>query len=128
MSDTQLQEYRARQVSVAAILDAVFGPLAQCAPDLWERRAYLMLVGMVYERLAGDEDEVSTADLVSLAKVLAEIRRAHSRYPLAADPASADNSDDDAPAGPAPGRLPDRLADLIRQVYGTNFHPPEADE
>ena len=44
-------EFRRRQVSVAAILDETFGELAKCDPDLWERRAYLMLIGLVYEKL-----------------------------------------------------------------------------
>lgn len=67
-------DFRQRQVSVAAILDETFGELAKCDPDLWERRAYLMLIGLVYEKLATCESTLPTDELISLAKALAENR------------------------------------------------------
>ena len=107
--------HRRRQISVADILDRTFGTLAKCSPDLWEQRAYLMLVGLVYERLAVHEDDITTDDLVTLAKVLAESRRAAARTreskPIS-DAAQADQ--------PADGQLPDRFADAVRQIYGLN--------
>lgn len=112
----QLLSHRKRQVSVGAILDAVFGPLGKCAPELWERRTYLMLVGLVYERLATSEAELPTDELVSLAKVLAENRRVEARLRKAEGPAETG----DSPTTDR-GPLPQRFGEIVRQLYGTNF-------
>ncbi len=121
----RVRSHRRRQASVAAILDQTFGRLAKCSPDLWERRAYLMLVGLVYERLATNEIEIPTDELVALAKILAENRRAEARH--------RDNHRQQAAAEspgqsttPGTGELPERFADVVRQVYGTNFQAAEA--
>lgn len=115
----QLQAHRARQTSVASILDATFGKLAQCSPDLWGYRAYLMLIGLVYDRLASNEEDISTAELVALAKVIAENRRLEVRLRETAGEAKTD---------PPPTRpdqpLPECLQDVVRQVYGTNLQTP----
>ena len=75
----------------------------------------------MYERLAVDEDEIPTEELVKLAKVLAENRRIEARLlETAKDAKSAE-----APESTG-GDLPDHLAEVVRQVYGTNFQPPEA--
>jgi len=116
-----VRRYRQRQASVASILDGLFGRLADCSPELWDRRAYLMLVGLVYERLALDEDEIPTEELVKLAKVLAENRRIEAKLQQTTKDPPPDDADE-----AADGALPDRLADVVRQVYGTNFQPPEA--
>ena len=112
----KVQDHRRRQASVAAILDQTLGYFAKSDPSLWERRAYLMLVGLVYERLATNEGEISTDDLVLLAKVLAENLRAEARaqdnHRLSETPESLKSST---------GKLPDHLADVVRQVYGTNL-------
>ena len=83
------------------------------------------------------EDERPTDERVALAKGLAESRRIEVRARDAAagenDPArrgAAKNSTTPAPnstdpAGKVPQTLPDRFADVVRQVYGTNFHEPE---
>ncbi len=109
----QVRAHRRRQASVGTILDQTFGHLAKCGPELWERRAYLMLIGMVYERLATNEDEISTEDLVALAKILAENRRAEARPRVLAQPPEAGTSSTDRA-----GELPERFADVVRQVYG----------
>ena len=114
--EKQLQAHRERQVSVAKILDATFGPLAECNTGLWDRRAYLMFVGMVYERLAYGEKEIATDELAALAKILAECRRgAGSRE---SGEGSRDAGED---AAPRSGQLPEQFASAVRQVYGTNF-------
>ena len=122
--ENKLRVHRRRQASVASILDAAFGRLTDCNPDLWERRAYLMLVGLVYERLA-NEDEVPIDELVALAKVLAEHRRVDARTRVCE---RQDNGQDNGrDKSPRPnGELPARLADVVRQVYGTNFQSPDA--
>jgi len=109
--------HRLRQASVAAVLDQVFGPFGASDPKLWERRAYLLLVGSVYERLATDP-ELGTDELVKLARVLAEIRRAKppgrsstSRGAVRETSGSCDGN----------GRLPDRFADMVRDLYGTQL-------
>lgn len=112
-----------RQASVGMILDQTFGRLAKCSPDLWERRAYLMLVGLVYERLATNEDEISTEELVILAKVLAENRRVEARLKDTRLPPEATG-----PATPRTGALPDNLAAVVRQVYGTNLQLGEGED
>ncbi len=117
----RLSAHRRRQASVASILEATFGGMAECSPELWDRRAYLMLVGLVYERLATNEAEIPTEELVRLARVLAENRRAEVR----ACRKKIDETPDDVKPGSS-GRLPERFADLVRQVYGTNFHDPAA--
>ncbi len=121
---TKLRDHRTRQTSVAAILDNTFGPLAECNPDLWGRRAYLMLVGLVYERLGAHELEIPTEELVALAKVLAEHRRAEQREP---DGAAVGNGKSDAAKRAVNGSLPDRIHDVVRQLYGTDF-PTEGTE
>ncbi|MDO8630534.1 MAG: hypothetical protein Q7R41_08570, partial [Phycisphaerales bacterium] len=44
-SESNIGAFRRRQASVAVILDRTFGSMAKCNPELWERRAYLMLMG-----------------------------------------------------------------------------------
>jgi len=112
----RLRNHRVRQASVASILDKTFGKLAECAPDLWGHRAYLMLVGVVYERLAINEKDVSTEELVSLAKVIAENRRLEVRLRELGE-TQRDNGQATTPNGP----LPDHFGDIVRRVYGTNF-------
>jgi hypothetical protein len=116
----RLRAHRVRQASVASILDATFGKLADCSPDLWGHRAYLMLVGLVYERLAGGEDEIPTGELVALAKIIAENRRVEVRLSDANEKGKAQHT----PREPT-DRLPENFSDIVRQVYGTNFQGVE---
>jgi len=118
-----LESHRRRQDTVAAILDATFGKWAKTNPELWERRAYLLLVGLVYERLATD-DALSTDELIKLAKALAENRRVEAR--TGKDRIEGDTSEPDEPAD-SNGQLPPRLAEAVRQVYGANLHNTESD-
>lgn len=115
----KVNAHRRRQASVAAILDQTFGQPAVCSPDLWERRAYLMLFGLAYERLATNEDEISTDELIALARVLAENRRVEARLRSQTQP-----SDVTKPATGRTGELPTHFAGLVRQVYGVNFQAP----
>jgi len=114
--------HRRRQASVSAILDQTFGRFAESDPALWDRRTYLMLVGVVYERLATDEAELPTDELIALAKLLAESRRAdsQSRAREAANAAT-------APSVSANGPLPDSFGDVVRQIYGTDVERPVRD-
>ena len=109
--------HRLRQASVAAILDQVFGPFGTSDPKLWERRAYLLLVGSVYDRLATDA-ELGTDELVKLARVLAESRRSKLSRASAgsADGGTAMTASDSE----GNGRLPNRFADMVRDLYGAS--------
>lgn len=118
----RLAAYRSRQASVASILEGLFGRLADSDPSIWDRRAYQLLVGLVYERLACDTDELPTSELMALAKVLNESRKADSRAVSKPKP-----DGDDLP-NPATRKLPERFGEMIRQVYGTSIGDAPADE
>ena len=113
----KVRAHRCRQASVASILNRTFGRFAKSNPELWERRAYLMLVGLMYERLAVNEKEISTDELTALSKALAEQRRAEAQAGdgRGVETDHAENRD---------GELPQDFAEIVRQVYGTNFQPP----
>lgn len=112
-SPDRMRTHRRRQASVAMILDKTFGELAESDAQLWDHRAYLMLVGLVYERLATNEKELSTDELVALAKILAENRRADARRP----PCKQTTDEEKAPTK-NDGPLPKPFADAVREVYG----------
>jgi hypothetical protein len=116
-SEATIGAFRRRQASVAAILDGTFGRLAESHPDLWERRAYLMLMGTVYERLAAGPEDIPTDELIALAKALAENRRVEARSRDA-------KTDPDAAGVRGGGDLPERFGGIVRQLYGTNFNDP----
>jgi len=107
-AEENLRLFRQRQASVTAIIEKTFGTLGDEQPALWERRAYLMLVGMVYERLAIHEDELPTAELVALAKILAESRRAQNQKQEALEPAPL---------------LEEQVETAVREVYGVQSPP-----
>lgn len=116
-SESKIGAYRRRQASVAAILDRTFGRMAKCNPELWERRAYLMLIGTVYERLAAGPEDIPTDELIALAKALAENRRVEAR--------SRDGrTDPPSPGIRGSGDLPEQFGGIVRQLYGTNFCDP----
>jgi len=116
--DEARSDFRKRQESVAQIIHGMFGPLAKCKPELWGRRAYLMLVGLVYEKLATNEKVISTDELIALGKVLAANKRADARA------GEAKQDGQDSTPRPADGQLPKNFDDIVRQVYGTNFQEP----
>ena len=103
---------------MAKILDQTFGQFAESNPELWERRAYLMLVGLMYERLAVNEQEISTDELVALSKALAEQRRAEAQ-------ANDGDQETDRVDSRPDGELPEDFAEVVKQIYGTNFQAVE---
>jgi hypothetical protein len=116
-SEPNIGAFRRRQASVAVILDRTFGSMAKCNPELWERRAYLMLMGTVYERLAAGPEDIPTDELIALAKALAENRRVEAR--------SRDGITDSlSPGIRGSGELPEQFGGIVRQLYGTNFCDP----
>ena len=117
----KIRAYRTRQDSVASILDGTMGVLAKCDPKLWGQRAYWMLVGLVYERLAICEDEISTGELVSLAKILAENRRVEVRSRSEKSDARGDDKSSERMKELPTGELPEGLVGSVRQIYGVDL-------
>lgn len=114
--DEKLRAHRTRQKSIATILDQTFNEHGKNNPDLWERKAYLMLVGLVYEKLATCEDELSTNELVSLAKVLAENSRAEVRSRSNPGEHYGDHHHRNHT-----GELPEGIVGTVRQLYGVDM-------
>ena len=71
----KLGALRRRQRSIGAILESLFGNPDRWRPNVWGRRAYWMIAGLIYERLAMVESEIDTDELIGLAKILAENRK-----------------------------------------------------
>lgn len=123
--NAKLADHRRRQLSVAKILDSTFGRLDECDPGLWSRQACWLLVGIIYERLATNEFEIDTPELVALAKALTEGRRQ--------EPRSGETGPSKGPGrrgkpdAPEPGELPPHFGTLVRRIYGANFDPPRDD-
>lgn len=105
--DAKLDEYRARLAAVADILNNLLGEFDKQNPALWEHRTYLMMVGVIYERLVLYGAELPTDDVVDLAKVLTAYRRTE----LSRPPASTSPIESDAP-------LVEQVADAARELYG----------
>lgn len=110
-ADGEIQDHRRRQQSIAQILDHMFGELAGCKSQLWDQRAYLLIVGMVYERLALKEGEISMKELAALARILAEQRRSRSPGGKRRGGRSAGRS--------GKSTLPESFGEVVQQVYGT---------
>lgn len=106
-----LDEHRRRQRSVAEILDGFFGTLGRCKPQLWEQRAYLLVIGIIYERLAAGEREIATEDLAALARMLSDQRKARPPRPRRGRSGAARPPADG-------GELTADFARVVRQVYG----------
>lgn len=84
----------------------------------WPNRAYLMLVGSIYCRMATEGDLPPTEELIDLAKALAENRRAVAR----------DAGEDWERAGLRPSVRsagPGAFADAIREIYGLSSRMPD---
>ena len=114
----KVRAHRHRQGSVAKILERLFGKFTKAKPELWEHRAYLMLVGMVYERLVLGEFDLSTDELVALSKVLATHRRAEAQRNRVRA-----SEDSEEPASSPKSTLPARWGEVVRQLYGTSVCP-----
>jgi hypothetical protein len=101
---------------IAAILDRLLGKLADTDPLQWGRRTYLQLVGMIYMRMESGANKISTAELVSLSRALAENRRVNNQEAETAHEVASSAHDDRRDA-----ELPARLAEVVRRVYGANL-------
>lgn len=108
----RLAEHRSRQASVATILERLAGPLSACRPHLWSKRAWWMLIGLIYERLATDAEGISTGDLLTMARVLTE---------------SAEGADRKRASGRKSRRAREAaLPDVVRRLYGIELRGARA--
>jgi hypothetical protein len=115
--EEQIRAFRKRLKELIAFLDKAFGPLTEKNSHLWERRAYLLVVGLLHDRLTTSEAGLTTEELTALTKVLAEGR--HIR-----DAGRADTETTTPPRKPGIGRrrdpIPDPMARAVREVYGVS--------
>jgi hypothetical protein len=119
-ADAQLQARRERQAEIATVLQHVFGNLAELEPELWSHRAFLMLMGLAYEKLSTNQHELSTDELVKLTKALGDACRVQPQIKVKKAPSESGNSET--------GPLPNNFAEIVRHVYGTNFIETEKDK
>ncbi len=116
---SNITQHRHRQASISAILDAMFGDLANQEPKNWDQRTYLLIVGMIYERLATDEAEIETSELVALAKILSECRRADTGA------VKQEQKEDAEPSPDSTGNsLPGKFDGVVHDIYGAGYQPP----
>lgn len=113
----ELADRRARQVPVSRILSRIYGPLANCDPGLWESRAFLLLVGIIYQKLVDQEDRITTEELWNLSRMLAEQSRA--RHPSRAGAASRGSKEPRGNARNAKAASRSELSRMLSEVYGT---------
>jgi len=118
-----VREHRVRQALSAEVIDAALGKFAAFDPDLWTRGAYMMVVGLLYDALMTRKKELPTSALLKLVQAFRAPRT--SRKPVGRS--SRNGAAEDAGAGPptqptGPHRLPPEFGDIVRQIYGANFH------
>lgn len=116
----RLREHRARQALIAEVLNGTFGTPSIDNMDPRDRQTYLTLVGLVYDRLSGNDAVIPTKELAPLARIFSESRRAAAR-----SREDERTTGDDQPTATGDRPLPRPFADIVRQVYGTNFQTPE---
>ncbi len=121
----RLADHRRRQASIATILERLFGPLSKCATETWAHRTYLLLVGEIYYRLAAGKSELPTDELVAFAKVLAEHRRIEVQMAKALDGTEKEQGKISMKRDHNRTVLPTCFPKIVRDIYGTNFHPPD---
>ncbi len=105
---------RLAQSCVAKILEKLLkGGLDECEPALWSQRTFWLLAGTIYQRLAVDCEAIETAELVALAKALAENRRVEGR---SGDATNAGIGVEDRPLASKAN-----LNALVRELYGVGM-------
>ena len=87
--------------------------LAKLDPALWSHRAFLMLMGLAFEKLSTNAHELSTDEIVKLTKALGDACRVVPRTKTEKTARESGKNETDP--------LPKNFAEIVRQVYGTNF-------
>lgn len=118
---SDVQTFRKRMHYVGLIIRELIGTHRSADPALFTRHAYLIVMSRIIEALGDKENKLSTAELASLSKVLAEQRRLdisqmeiERRFPKV-------DSDQNAPNGSAARSLPEDFDHIVEQIYGTNL-------
>ncbi len=113
--------FRSRVGAVGSIVRDTFGVDQRTNPALAARDAYLVVVARIVEALVFGGEDLSTSDLVSLSKALAEHRRLDLAKSADASQAGSSVSPSDTPDDAPPNSLPDSFGRVVDQIYGTNL-------
>lgn len=120
---TATRDFRRRMSCAGQLVRDVFG-LNDPDPALVNRDSYLIVVARIIKTITDDTKELSTAELTSLSKALAEQRRLEisqmeieRRFPKPTS--SPDTLDTDTPKP-----LPKGFGRIVEQIYGTNLNKP----
>ena len=114
------RDFRRRMSCAGQLVREVFGLDHETDSALVTRDAYLIVVSRIIRALASGEQELSTGELASLSKALAEHRRldisqmeVERRFPEQV-------SNDDTLESGAARPLPAGFGRMVEQIYGTN--------
>jgi hypothetical protein len=118
---SDVQTFRKRMHYVGLIIRELIGAHRSADPALFTRHAYLIVMSRIIEALSDEKNNLSTTELASLSKVLAEQRRLdisqmeiERRFPkVDSDPNARDGSDARS--------LPEDFDHIVEQIYGTNL-------
>lgn len=111
--------FRKRLWKTGRVVQTMFARFAKYDPTIWQQGAFMMLVGVVVDMLA-NQDELAADDLLKLSKVLSEANKLMTK-PRAksgkrgSKPDAADTVPTEADLGP-----------IIRDLYGLNLEEVEA--
>lgn len=126
-TDEAAMDLRRRLSCVGRLVREVFGLDHNADASLITRDAYLIVVSRIIESLTGGAQELSTAELASLSKALAEHRRLdisqmeiERRFPEQV-------SGRDTLEADLPQPLPQGFGRIVEQIYGTNLSKPSKD-
>lgn len=125
-NDAAAGDFRQRLGCAGQMVRDAFG-LDHPDPALVNRDSYLIVVSRIIQAITDGAKELSTADLTSLSKALAEQRRleisrmeVERRFPETVS--SPDTLDADTPKP-----LPKGFGRMVEQIYGTNLDKPSND-
>ena len=113
----EIKSLHDRQEWVGKVLKELLGEKGKDNPHLLGQHAYLAMVSVLFERLTTKGKDISTEELAALSKMLAEQRRAEAQ-------SSRGRNEVEAPAAKGEGELPEDFGEVVKQIYGTNFHAP----
>ena len=113
----EIKSLHDRQEWVGKVLKELLGEKGKDNPHLLGQHAYLAMVSVLFERLTTKGKDISTEELAALSKMLAEQRRAEAQ-------SSRGRNEEEAQAAKGEGELPEDFGEVVKQIYGTNFHAP----
>lgn len=117
---TALRAFRRRMHYVGEVIRELFGAQHNGNPEMATRAAYLTVVARIIQALNDDNGTLSTDQLASLSKVLAEQRRLDISEMELERRLSKDTPKEGAPEGVSKS-LPQDFNRIVEQIYGTNL-------